>query len=264
MVRKEGTMRIALITDLHTGLEGEHPFHVNLRKNFVTILKALAPLAPDMLVLGGDLCLRDGDTQIYFWQKARIDEMQIPYFIIPGNHDDTTLLSNVFDTLPTLREGEIYHQEVIRGHEMIFLDTHKGYLSSRQKRWLKQNLAQCQSSRLTIFMHHPPELMNVPHMDRNHALQDRVEVMSLLLGSKTPLDVFCGHYHVEKTISIKHINIHVTPSCYFQIDDQLQTFSIAHKNIGYRIIDLDRDRIEHMVYYLPGNVDVPAEPNPIV
>ncbi len=246
-------MRIALITDLHTGMEKEAPFQVDLRKNLQDLIVSVSQCQPDLLVIAGDLCLNDGDSDIYQWQKKQLELLTFPYFIIAGNHDDPQLLSQIFDHLPTPKDGEIFYEQEIQNQPLIFLDTHRGFMSSHQKMWLRRKIHEQANGRLMVFMHHPPDLMNVPHMDASHSLQDREEVLKILKASPVPVDVFCGHYHVEKSVSNDPVNIYVTPSAYFQIDDRVEEFRILHKDIAYRLIDIQGSRLEHAVHYLPGN-----------
>ena len=250
---KRNFLRIALITDLHTGSPTDAPFNVDLRKNFLSVLRGLQSHDPDCLIIGGDLCLLDGDLEIYQWQKQHIDSLDLPYYLIAGNHDEPTLLAKVFDHLPRLTERELYYQILIGRFRFLFLDTSHGRLSGQQKEWLKENLAKSIEFR-AIFMHHPPDVMHIPYMDSKYSLQDRDEVMHILKSADKQIEIFCGHYHVEKTVSLDQINVHITPSCYFQVDGDTDEFRIDHQNIAYRIIDFHQDRIEHEIHYLPGNL----------
>jgi Icc protein len=103
-------------------------------------------------------------------------------------------------------------------------------------------------------MHHPPALMGVPHMDHRHALKDRDEVMEILNSTKTHKDIFCGHYHVQKSVFMDHISIHVTPSLFFQIDQLKDEFAVDHLNIAYNVIEISNDLMTTSVHYLPGNL----------
>ena len=241
--------RIAFITDLHTGQPDERPFGIDLRDNFTKLLTSIRALEPDLLVLGGDLCLMEGSVQVYQWQKAHLDSLHIPYHLLAGNHDDPIMMSDVFELSP-MSSGELYYTLKLGSHELIMLDTSQARLSGDQKRWLRDKLAKKEMDMQVIFMHHPPDLMQVPHMDRQHYLKDKEEVMQLLRSVNHNLQIFCGHYHVEKTVAIGQIQVHITPSCYFQIDAEKEEFAIDHKDIALRIIDLYEDRIDLTVRYL--------------
>lgn len=247
-------MIFIFITDLHTGQQGEFAHDIDLRKNFLAVLEALAIHQYDYLVIGGDLCLFEGNAQIYQWQKSQLDLLGKPYFIIPGNHDDQIILSELFNHLPLTGEAEIYYEVFIDNHQFLFLDTARGRMSDLQKSWLREKVTNSQGNRITIFMHHPPALMGVPHMDQRHALQDRDEVMKILKLTKTQKDVFCGHYHVQKSLFVDQVSIHITPSLFFQIDQLKEEFAVDHLNIAYNVITLKEDLLTTSVHYLPGNL----------
>ena len=247
-------MIFIFITDLHTGQEGELAHNIDLRQNFADTLTAITKQPYDYLVIGGDLCLFEGNAQIYQWQKEQLDRLAKPYFIIPGNHDDTIILSEMFSHLPLVGEAEIYYEVLIDGQTFLFLDTARGVTSDLQKSWLQERLANCQAERLTIFMHHPPVLMGVPHMDQRHALKDRDEIIEILNQTKTHKDIFCGHYHVQKSVFMDRISIHITPSLFFQIDQLKEEFGVDHLNIAYNVIEIRSDRMTTSIHYLPGNL----------
>ncbi len=249
-------MRLALITDLHTGMAEEHPFDIDLRQNFLDILGAVRQSGAEHLLILGDLCLKDGNAEVYRWQKTYLDELGMPYSIIPGNHDDAQVLAYVFPQVASQSTGELYFDHRFGGHNCLMLDTSRGYTSSQQKAWLKQRI-KAANDYLLICMHHPPTLINVPHMDLKHYLHDKDETMEILRSSEVPIYIFCGHYHVEKVIHLAHLHIHVTPSCYFQLDGYIEDFKVDHKRIAYRIIELADMGIETSVHYLDGNL-VPA------
>ena len=89
-------MRIVQLTDLHVGLEGEDTYGVDVRQNFLQILEKVKAETPDLLVISGDLCYHQGDAQIYEWIKGHLDQIDIPYEVMSGNHDDPQLLAKAF------------------------------------------------------------------------------------------------------------------------------------------------------------------------
>ncbi|NND05104.1 MAG: hypothetical protein HKN87_01880 [Saprospiraceae bacterium] len=247
-------MKICFLTDLHTGNPDDKPFDIDLRQNFLDVIKAIAAYNLDLLIIGGDLCLLGHEDGICQWQKIHLDALGIPYLITAGNHDDPVQLQRVFDELPTPISGELYYQKNFQSRPFFFLDTSQGKMSKNQKQWLRDHLVTVTSDPI-IVMHHPPMLMGVPHMDQNHALQDRDEVLRILLDCSRHIDVLCGHYHVEKMIRMQHVTVHVTPSCYLQIDASQVDFAVDHKNMAFRLITLvpDEQRFASEVRYVPGN-----------
>ena len=140
--QKKRSLRAALVTDLHTGLPEEAPFNVDLRKNFTSVFAAISGHHPDELLIAGDLCLKDGNADIYHWQKKKLDDLNIPYHIIAGNHDNVALLSAVFE-LPPLVDGELFFEKKLANQRIIFLDTSKASMSKKPKKLAENKIERC-------------------------------------------------------------------------------------------------------------------------
>lgn len=246
-------MLIVFITDLHTGNEGETALGIDLRLNFLDILDAVEQHPYDFLVIGGDLCIREGDREIYQWQKTHLDALDKPYYIIAGNHDDQEILNQVFPNLPGAKGQEIYYDLTIENQPLLFLDTARGFTSGTQKSWLRNRLLKYQNRQVIVFMHHPPKLMGVPHMDQKHALQDRDAILGIFRETTNQKHIFCGHYHVQKSTFVQQVAIHVTPSLFFQIDQFREDFAVDHRSIAYRIIQISDEEISTSLHFLAGN-----------
>jgi Icc protein len=89
-------MKIIQITDLHIGKEGESSFGVDIRRNFLDILKAVKTLKPDFLAITGDICFDVADKKVYAWVKSHLDFLNIPYAVIGGNHDESVMMAKAF------------------------------------------------------------------------------------------------------------------------------------------------------------------------
>ena len=242
-------MRIAQITDLHIGRAGENTFDIDVRANFRRILSKVCQVAPDYIVATGDLCYQDPDPLILQYVKDELDATGIPYFVISGNHDDSPMLATCFGLEEQLCDAELYYSRLVDGVPLLFLDSAVGRLSATQKQWL-QNELQRHTTPVVVFIHHPPLAGGVPYMDNNHALQDRAEVAELLLQSAQPVHVFCGHYHIEQTVQRQHVQVHITPSGFFQIDPQYTDFAVEHHRVGFRDILWENGQLLHRVVWV--------------
>ncbi|MEK7256136.1 MAG: metallophosphoesterase [Bacteroidota bacterium] len=246
-------MKIIQITDLHVASETEYTHGVNVRQNFLDILKAAKSLEPDFLVLTGDLCYDIGEAPIYQWMKPHIDNIGIPYSVIGGNHDDSVLLANAFKVPHLLVGEELFFKRLFGEYTALFLETSKGFVSDAQLAWIDHELSKTDEN-LVIFMHHPPAISGVPHMDINYALQNMDAVQQVLSSYPRQVPIFCGHYHVEKTLCLRNLTIHITPSTYFQMDWHEETFRVDHLRIALREINLRNDGVvESTVVYYDGN-----------
>jgi Predicted phosphohydrolases len=245
-------MKIVQITDLHIDEKGEYPFKINVRKNFTNILKKVRDLEPDHLVISGDLCYRTGEMAIYKWIKTRLDLQDIPYSLIAGNHDDAVLMAKAFEIEHLLNGEELYFAKKIKKTSCLFLDTAKGYHSDRQLKWLKRQLKNSKETVL-IFMHHPPLKSGVPFMDRKYALQDMDAIQEIFFQYPHNIQVFCGHYHIEKTLQINNVMVQITPSCFFQIDQDAHDFKVDHHRIALRRIEKMNGCFQSSLHYIDGS-----------
>jgi len=245
-------MKIVQITDLHIDKEGEYPFDIDVRKNLKRILKSARKLKADHLVVTGDLCCDVGEVEIYNWIREELDLARIPYDIISGNHDDTLMMAEAFGLQHLCVEDEMYFAKKIGKATCVFLDSSKGFHSEDQLKWLKRQLSNGNEN-IIIFTHHPPVKAAVPFMDNKYPLQNIDETQKVLFSHRGFLNIFCGHYHVEKTIQLQNILVQITPSCFFQIDQNHEDFKVDHHSIAYRLIDLTNSTVKTSVKYFRGS-----------
>ena len=146
---------MAILSDLHIAGESEFPYGVDTRSNFLQALDLAVNDRPDMLIITGDLCFREGDREVYDWVKKKLDKTSLPHRVISGNHDDPALLQEVFHPKKSLKNNEIYYSEKIHGHHFIFCDSTTAELSKDQWHWLKEEI-EASGDKVFIFIHHPP------------------------------------------------------------------------------------------------------------
>lgn len=245
-------MKIIQITDLHIDDEGGFPFDIDVRKNLIRILSNIKKQKPDHLVVSGDLCYREPKIEIKEWIKETLNYCGLDYSVIAGNHDDSEMLAEVFGVKHLLNDGELYFAKRIGKETVLFLDSAKGSLSKKQSNWLKRQLKNIESDVL-VFMHHPPVKAGVLFMDNRYPMQYLESVQQIFFEHSSNVYVFCGHYHVEKTIRLKNITIQITPSCFFQIDQNSTEFKVDHHRIAYREIGFEGQVLTSTVRYFNGS-----------
>ncbi|HFA51282.1 MAG TPA: metallophosphoesterase [Bacteroidetes bacterium] len=246
-------MKIVQITDLHVADEGVGTNGVDVRQNFQAVLKTTRSLAPDLIVLTGDLCYDVGEERTYRWIRSHLDFLKIPYTAIGGNHDSSSMLAKAFHIDHLLVGNELFYRRELEGWNVLFLETSVGELSEKQLLWLEIELSKIGRDAV-IFMHHPPIISGVPFMDNKHALRNMAEVQAVLFNFPHHLSIFCGHYHVEKVVCQRNLTVHITPSVFFQIDWHAEGFKVDHHRIGLREINLRNDGVvESTVIYQQGH-----------
>lgn len=247
----------AHITDLHIVSENETANGVKVRENFLKILDSINNQIDkiDHIVITGDLCFHEGSIETYQWIKDQLDKLNKHYFIVPGNHDNVDFISSVFNLpLEYLKEDELYYKKDFGFGEAIFLDTSKEYLSDNQLEWLKEQFLESDKN-FILFMHHPPVKAGNSFMDNNHALKNIKEVNQLLNDYESNIPVFCGHYHSEKELQIKNVNLFITPSGFFQFDDVCEDFKVGSYDIGWRKITWHPKGIHTTVSYIENLIN---------
>lgn len=243
-------MRIAFITDMHLGAEGEHQQGVDVRKNFMNALDFLTALKPNCLVLGGDLCNSASDRSIYEWVRKQVDELPIPYYIIAGNHDDPAIIADVFHKAHDLNDNELYYALPLEGRPVLFLDSSKGEFSVAQWTWLRDYLVALRDTNVLIMMHHPPLPADVEFMDTKYPFRQSDEFIELVRELPCHVTVICGHYHVEKVVQRGNLLVLLSPSTFYQMKQDTSEFAIDNYRIGIREVNLSTHGTTSAVHYL--------------
>lgn len=136
-------------------------------------------------------------------------------------------------------ENKLYYIKTLNNWNCLFLDTSSSTITKKQIDLLKRL-----DESSIIFTHYPLITGRVKHMDKKYPFNDTDKIMSAFKNINFPLNIFCGHYHVEKTITHGNINMFLTPSTFFQIKQDSEMFSIDHKLPGWRVIEL----VENTIY----------------
>ena len=249
-------MTIFQLTDAHIAPESEPTHGIDVRANFLAGLELAREWQPDAFVFSGDLCFETGDRSVYEWIKGHLDTLPFPYFVIPGNHDDSAAMTQVFDCQRLSHFLEGCFTARIGDHETIFLNTETGFLTENQTAWLDRRLAENVEKLVLIFMHYPPVRAGVRFMDLNYPMQEasRGAFQEVIFRQSKPVYVFCGHYHAARTVCLKNLVVHVTPSTYFQIDPRPEGFQIDHYRPAFRLITVEKDRVQSAVHYFQGHL----------
>ncbi len=252
------SITIAQITDIHIGKVDESPNGMDVRSNFLRVLEEVRKSDADYVVVSGDLCYDVGEVDIYQWIKGQLEGLEMPYFVIAGNHDDSRMIAEVFDLHQHLHHGDLFYDFNIGGWgKLIFLDSSKGIVSGQQLAFLKEA---CKDSSIPclLFVHHPPTLANVPHMDKNYALQN-IETVQAVIGAcaSSPHAIFCGHYHCGRSVQLPHLatTVFISPSsAFFQINPDVDYFEIGNRCPAWRKIIWDGKQLSEDIKYTVAKV----------
>ena len=164
----------------------------------VAALNALVP-RPDIVVLTGDL-VDHGAPEEYVHLRQLLAPLQMPCFVIPGNHDGREALRQAFRTdgyLPD--DGFLQYAVEDYPVRLVALDTlvegkGGGELCQDRLRWLDRTLAAQPNRPTAVLMHHPPFATGISYMD-GHGLDNAAGLAEIVARHPQIERILCGHLH---------------------------------------------------------------------
>ncbi|MEI2416645.1 phosphodiesterase [Orrella sp. JC864] len=197
-------MLIAQISDLHIRMPGQKAYRVVETDRYlppaIQALNAQNPL-PDCAIISGDLT-DFGRPAEYAHLRAMLQTLKMPYYLMPGNHDDRAALRQAFPEHAYLQGKGDYLQYAIDTHPLriLALDTlvprqSHGTLCAQRLQWLAGQLAAQPGRPTVIAMHHPPFRTGIGHMDDIGLLQGAPELEAIVARHPNVERILCGHVH---------------------------------------------------------------------
>ena len=200
-------MLLAQITDLHIKVPGALAYRkvdtAACLRRCVERLNALDP-RPDAVLVTGDLT-DFGTVDEYRHVAQCLKPLQMPVYLMVGNHDDRAALREVFDARYLREEGTgsdfVQYAFDLGDMRVIALDSQKpgespGTLCDVRLARLEQQLDAARGRPVVVALHHPPFANGIGHMD-DMALDAEASAKLEALISKHPNveRVLCGHVH---------------------------------------------------------------------
>jgi len=213
-------MLIAQITDTHIVEKGRKtlgvaPMAQNLAK-VVNHINHLQPM-PDVVLLTGDV-IDNGKAAELRNAATILSKFEIPFFVIPGNHDNRTNLWDEFaDGACPSRSGEFINYVIedfdvrLIGLDSTIPDAAGGELCQSRLAWLEECLAKKPNRPTMIFMHHPPIKCGVLETDMDGFIGS--QQLAAIVGKFPCIErIICGHIHLPTHASWNGTVISTAPS----------------------------------------------------
>jgi 3',5'-cyclic-AMP phosphodiesterase len=195
-------LRIAQISDLHIKPPGTLAYgRVDTAKALercVAALNAFLP-APDFVVISGDLA-DTPNREEYDYLKRLLAPLKPPFAGIPGNHDSRELMRATFPSAPYAFPSGALNQKIeLGGLDLLLLDSSvsgkpHGELDAPTLQWLDATLASSAERPALLFLHHPPFIAGIWHMDRQNLLNSN-ELAAIVRRHQRVQIVATGHIH---------------------------------------------------------------------
>ncbi len=229
-------MRILQLTDSHLSSENSSQYdnHFTAAINFIQQRKA--ELKIDCIVVTGDIS-HEGQVSSYRFFFDEMDRLDLPYSIMPGNHDNHETLQVCGSGRNNLRNIESFSNSawslysldtVVRGEDY-------GAISDSEILRLSALLAAVKDQKIALFMHHHPLSVGTPLVDSCKLLNPKD---LLKLCRDYPIHfVGTGHARTLSQQRLGHTLISVAPA----ISSQWVNGTREVKNImvsGFNIISL--------------------------
>ena len=202
-------MLIAQITDFHVGRTIDTTAGpIDLYDRLLAAVEHINKLdtAPELVVVTGDIS-NHGRLEDYQRTVTALESLNMPYLIVPGNHDHRQRVREVFQHHSYLQGEEEFLHYTIENYPMriISLDTlnpghHTGKLCEQRLNWLEQRLAEQPERPTMIFMHHPPAEVRYPYMDAMNC-ENGERMAQIVKRHRQVVAVSCGHVHRDATLN---------------------------------------------------------------
>jgi 3',5'-cyclic AMP phosphodiesterase CpdA len=152
-----------------------------------------------------DLCLITGDlvdtpsAENYAGVWARLDQMQVPWFPLTGNHDSREMFLKHLPLPHGMQSGFVQYVDDLNAVRLICLDSlweghDAGELCTERLIWLETRLQERQDTPAIVFLHHPPMTLGLPMLDPDK-LRNGEDLLSLLARYPHVKQICCGHVH---------------------------------------------------------------------
>ena len=182
---------------------------INVKKKLIEAVDRLnktLPL-PNILIVTGDL-LDYPNLEDYKLLRSILNRLIIPYYVIPGNHDNKNMLHDTFKDLGYFSDSSNHINYTIDIFPIKFIafdtvsdsnniDIHGGYepeVTDSKISWLKAELEKDKTKPTIIFMHHQPKYTRIGEFN-NEIFLGVKKLEKVVKDNKQVEGVLCGHLH---------------------------------------------------------------------
>jgi Icc protein len=219
------SLLIAQISDLHIKRPDELAYRrvdtALALQNCIETLNALQP-RPDLVVISGDLA-DTAAVEEYEHLKRLLAPLRVPFISVPGNHDSRELMRAAFPGQPYASpSGALNQVRALDGLDLVLLDSSvprrpHGELDDATLRWLDLTLGASEARPALLFLHHPPFITGIAHMDRQNL--GNAEDLATIVGRHQRVRLIaCGHVHRATFTSFAGIPTTICPAPNHAVD----------------------------------------------
>ena len=252
-------LTLVQISDTHLMADATAQFvNTNPELYFLDVISDIQTHYPyaDVLLHTGDLA-QEAELITYQRYLTHIQTLNMPYFQIPGNHDDA-------DLFPFYQQQDRAHAIDLGVWTLVLLNSAvtnqvDGWVDEVQLQQLEEILAARPQQHVLIACHHHPFAMQSHWIDQ-HKLKNTQALTDVLARHPQVKLVLFGHVHQESYNTWQQIEFLSTPSTCVQFKPKSQDFALGTEAPGYRVLQLKSDGSfstqVHRLTHLQHNINV--------
>ena len=212
---------VAQVSDMHVKTERGGVDTNALLQQCVEHLRARRE-RPDVVVLTGDLT-ESGRPAEYARLVELLAPLDMPIYVIPGNHDERAALRAAFPAHAYLRQSPGFIQYAVDEYplRLLALDTlvpgeGRGEVCAERLAWLDARLGEGRGRPTLVLMHHPPFRTYMSYMDGMGLAG--ADALAAVIGRHPQVErILCGHLHRPITARFAGTVALTAPSCAHQV-----------------------------------------------
>lgn len=215
---------LAQITDTHVLPPGEVLYgDIDTARHLSDTVQAINRMQPrpDVVLITGDL-VETANQSAYQHLIALITLLEMPAYVLPGNHDDPPFMAEIFSDTPHFPVSDKTFQYAVEDFpfRILALNSHcQGTelpeLGERRLNWLRQEL-ETSDKPVLIALHHPPMKTGIELIDMGGS-QWYQGLESVLENHPQVKLVVCGHCHIDLYGRIGTVPVCMAPATSHQL-----------------------------------------------
>lgn len=234
------------ITDLHLSSDESELIHnIPIYKVLDSILSYISERVNefDFILITGDIS-DTGNLNSYITARTKFEEINLPIYWLPGNHDNLDHISHFNNTQNILGEKCFAKN----GYIFLLLNSvaidesgnnrNRGLISDSELIFLRQCLESNIDREIIIALHHPPVKSGTWKDDR--MLLNTQEFFTELKNYKNIRAILYGHQHQEFQVNINNILYYSPPAASFQFSKDVK-WAFDTKGPGFGIVSISEN-----------------------
>lgn len=176
----------------------------------------------DLVLISGDLT-EAGTVEDFAILRELLDELPMPFVLVPGNHDQRRNLRMTFPDLP-FEDPELLNYEYrtpelrVLALDSLVPGAPQGRLGPRDLSWLEGKLQQHFDGTTCVMLHHPPCPTRMGLADQATLTTGTDQLFALLNCQSKPVMVLCGHMHRPYEAQCGQIRVYGASSPAFEFE----------------------------------------------